>query len=82
MYRFVVGLFTGFVIFTDEGKKITNKAIEGITNTLKGSFPLLGILDNNNNTNTKKEETKEEIKENDDNVKGGDLDNANDKREH
>lgn len=78
MYRFVVGLFTGFVIFTDEGKKLTNKAAEGVTNALKGSFPLLGILDNNNNTNTKKEETKEEIKENDDNVNGGELD-ANDK---
>ncbi len=76
MYRFMVGLFTGFVIFTDEGKKLTNKAVEGVTNALKGSFPLLGILDN---TNTKKEETKEEIKENDDNIKGGDLDDADDK---
>lgn len=54
MYRFLVGLFTGFVVFTDEGKKITNKAFEGISKTVKNS--LSGVKEEEEKTETKEKE--------------------------
>lgn len=38
MYNFLVGLLTGFIAFTDEGKQLSNKAFNSITGIIKSTI--------------------------------------------
>lgn len=57
MYNFLVGLLTGFIAFTDEGKQLSNKAFNSITGIIKST-----ISQKTETEKTKDEETGKEDK--------------------
>lgn len=59
MYNFLVGLLTGFIAFTDEGKQLSNKAFNSITGIIKST---ISQSDKTETEKTKDEETGKEDK--------------------